>query len=117
MTCIKLRRALRDHTMEDINFELSEDGRKATVTCPSKTKSVYTISKDLSGFIFYDVVVDKGKMPDALSGKFSSIAKAKRAIEIYLGGTKESLAVRRDKIGARVMKEMEDESKANAKGN
>ena len=56
-------------------------------------------------------------MPDALSGKFSSIAKAKRAIEVYLGGTKESLAVRRDKIGARVMKEMEDESKANAKGN
>ena len=38
------------------------------------------------------------------------------AIEIYLGGTKESLAVRRDKIGARVMKEMKDESKANAKG-
>jgi hypothetical protein len=103
--------------MENINFELSEDGRKATITCPDKTKSVYTISKDLSGFIFYDVTVDKGKMPTALSGKFSSIAKAKRAIEVYLTSTKESLTVRRDKIGARVMKEMEDESKANAKGN
>ena len=102
--------------MEDINFELSEDGRQATITCPDKTKSVYSITKDLSGFIFYEIAVDKGKMPDALSGKFSSIAKAKRAIEIYLGGTKESLAVRRDKIGARVMKEMKDESKANAKG-
>jgi hypothetical protein len=56
-------------------------------------------------------------MPTALSGKFSSIAKAKRAIEVYLTSTKESLTVRRDKIGARVMKEMEDESKANAKGN
>ena len=67
--------------MVKINFELSEDGKVATVTCPEKNKTVYTISKDLSGFIFYDISIDKGLLPKELAGKFSGIYNARLILE------------------------------------
>lgn len=103
--------------MVKINFELSEDGKVATVTCPEKNKTVYTISKDLSGFIFYDISIDKGLLPKELAGKFSGIYNARLILENYLRAVKESKAVRRDNVGERVMKEMANESETNAKGN
>ena len=103
--------------MVKINFELTEDGKVAKVTCPEKNKTTYTISKDLSGFIFYEISVDKGLLPKELAGKFSGIYSARVILEAYLRAVKESKTVRRDNVGERVMKEIANESESNTKGN
>ena len=87
--------------MADVEFELSEDGRSAVVTT-EKSLAKYTISKSKDGFIFYEILQDKGALPDKLSGRWSSIDAAYKGIKEYLGTVKESTGARRERVGKEV---------------
>jgi hypothetical protein len=55
-----------------------------------------TIQKDRSGFIFFEIVTEKGPTPAELSGSYSSIPKAKEAVEHYIRNMKETIGARRE---------------------
>lgn len=79
-----------------IEFEEDTVNQICICRCPSKMVGAYTIRKDNSGYIFYEVVTDQGQAPAALSGKYSSIAKAKQAVVAHLKQKKETVAARRE---------------------
>lgn len=54
------------------------------------------IQKDRSGFIFFEVKFEAGQVPQELSGKYSSMLRAKEAVASYLNNMKETLAARRE---------------------
>ncbi len=65
--------------------ELKENTAKQT--CVWKTDKLATdihIRKSNDGFIFFEFHFEKGLVPKELSGKYSSIPKAKQAITQYL---------------------------------
>ena len=61
-------------------------------------------------FIFFEVHVEKGKVPGDLSGKYTSLDSAKKAIQVYLNGITPSKTVRREAFG----KDYEERKKRNA---
>lgn len=61
-----------------------------------KMVSNIIIQKDRSGFIFFEVKVEVGSVPAELSGKYSSMLKAKEAVALYLHNVKETIAARRE---------------------
>lgn len=77
--------------------EFIEDPAKQT--CVVKSDKMVTdirIQKDRSGYIFFEVTLEKGQVPEALSGKYSSMAKAKAAVAHYLDNKEETKAARRE---------------------
>jgi hypothetical protein len=54
------------------------------------------IEKELGGFIFFIVKVEKGLVPKELNGRYSSIAEGKKAVTRYLHNKRETATVRRD---------------------
>ena len=77
--------------------EFIEDTVKQTCVVKSdKMVSDIHIVKDRSGFIFFEVLVEKGQVPEALSGKYSSMLKAKEAVATYLNNKEETKAARRE---------------------
>lgn len=79
-----------------VEFEEYPDKQVCICRCPAKMVQALTIRKDRSGFIFFEIVPDQGPTPAELSGKFSSIPKAKEAVEFYLRNKKETVAARRE---------------------
>lgn len=79
-----------------VEFEEYPDKQICICRCPEKMVQAMTIRKDRSGFIFFEVVLEQGPTPAELSGKYSSIPKAKQAVEHYLRNKKESIAARRE---------------------
>ena len=77
--------------------EFIEDtvNQKCVVKSDKLVSDIY-IRKDRSGFIFFEVVMEKGNTPEVLSGKFTSMAKAKEAVAHYLNNKEESKAARRE---------------------
>lgn len=65
-----------------VDVEIFPDEKKATFKS-SKRDQTYTLEKDRSGFIFYEFKVEKGQVPEALAGKFSSYDRAKEAFINY----------------------------------
>lgn len=61
-----------------------------------KMVSNIIIQKDRSGFIFFEVKFETGVVPQELSGKYSSMLKAKEAVALYINNSKETLAARRE---------------------
>jgi len=79
-----------------IEYEEYPDKQICICRCPEKMVTALTIRKDSSGFIFFEIVPDIGPTPAELSGKYSSIPKAKEAVEFYLRNKKETEAARRE---------------------
>ena len=70
----------------------------AKQSCVCKTDKLATdihIRKSNDGFIFFEFHFEKGLVPKELSGKYSSIPKAKQAITQYLKNKKPSKTLRR----------------------
>lgn len=68
-------------------------------TCVVKSDKMVSdihIQKDRSGYIFFEILMEKGQTPEALSGKYSSMAKAKEAVALYLNNKEETKAARRE---------------------
>ena len=78
-----------------------------------KLKEPLTIRKARDGFIFFEIVTAKGKLASELSGKFSSIPAAKKAIEAYdREKAYVSKAVRSEKFIEERLKRKEKENNA-----
>jgi predicted aldo/keto reductase-like oxidoreductase len=91
--------------MAEVEFDISYEKKTSIVTCPSKTKAVFTVSPAPGGYIFYQITANVGAVADELSGKFTSIDNANKAIAAYLAGMKQSVGARRDEIHTRLEKQ------------
>lgn len=76
-----------------VEFEEYPD-KKYCICRSDKMKTNLTIRKDRSGFIFYEIVTEKGPIPEELSGKYSSMEKAKLAVTQFISNRKETQAAK-----------------------
>jgi len=91
--------------------EFIEDTVNQTCACRSdKLVTDILIEKANDGFVFFEFRVTKGSVPKELSGKYSSINKAKEAVTVYLNQKSESVAVKR----AYFSKSLEERKELNA---
>lgn len=77
--------------------EFIEDTANQHCICKTdKLKCNIIIEKEIGGFRFFIIKVDAGQVPKELSGRYSSMPEAKKAVGNYLRNKKESKTVRRD---------------------
>lgn len=75
--------------------EFIEDTVNQRCVCKSdKFVNDLIIEKSKDGFIFFDIRFAKGQTPQQLSGKYSSLNSAKKAVEAFVRNAKESKASR-----------------------
>lgn len=91
--------------MEEVEFDINYDKKLSTARCPSKTKTVYTVSPAPGGFIFYHITTNSGPIAYELSGRYTSLDKANEAIRHYVTNMKKSIGARRDAVHARIDKQ------------
>jgi hypothetical protein len=96
--------------MVDVEFEIDYNNKTLKAVCPEKLSTPIHVRKSPDGFIFFEVHVEKGKVPGDLSGKYTSLDNAKKAIQEYLNKITPSKAVRREAFG----KDYEERKKRNA---
>ena len=99
-------------------IEFIEETVNQRCVCKSnKMQSNIIIEKELGGFIFFIVKVEKGVVPQELNGRYSSMLKAKKAIEIYLRDKKETVTTRRENFGKKFeqRKKVKDAAELNSK--
>lgn len=80
-----------------VEVEESRDKMSATIKTDKRAEK-YIVEKDRTGFIFFVFRSTKGPVPNALSGKYSSIQKAVEAFKAYERGLKESNALRQKEL-------------------
>lgn len=68
------------------------------VVFSDKRVGKYLIERDTSGYGFFIFKSDQGKIPEELSGKYTSIRNAVRAFTSFDAGTKQSRAVRQAEL-------------------
>ena len=98
--------------------EFIEDIRNQRCVCKTeKFNSDIIIQKSNDGFIFFEIKFTKGSPPAELSGSYSSILKAKQAVEQYVKNRKETPTVRRDNFSkARQERKKQDGAEIKSKG-
>jgi len=101
-----------------VEFEEYPDKQICICRCPDKMLTSLTIKKDRSGHIFFEIVSEKGPVPSELSGSFSSIPKAKEAVEHYIRNKKETVGARRENFAKEreERKALKDAPKSNSEG-
>lgn len=70
--------------------------------CECKTDKLTTtvhIEKELGGYRFFVIRFEKGTVPAELSGRYSSMQSAQKAVEKYLRNKKQSISARRKSFG------------------
>ena len=99
-----------------VHFE--EDTANQRCVCKSdKLVTDIIIEKSIGGFKFFEIKVTKGSVPQALTGKFTSIRTAKNAVENYLRKKDDTPAARREYFAkAREERNKENATKSKAKG-
>lgn len=99
-------------------IEFIEDIAKKRCVCKTdKLNTDIIIQKSNDGFIFFEIKFTTGSPPAELSGHYSSILKAKAAVEHYLNNRKESNTVRRDNFSAaRQERKKQDDAEIKSKG-
>lgn len=99
-----------------VQFE--EDTSNQRCICKSdKLVTDIIIEKSIGGFKFFEIKVTKGSVPQALTGKFTSIRAAKKAVEDYLRKKEDTPAARREYFAkAREERNKENATKSKAKG-
>lgn len=99
-----------------IEFDEDTANQRCVVTS-DKLVTKIIIEKSKDGFIFFDVKMEAGTIPAELSGRYSSLKTAKKAVETYLRNKKESTAARRENFAkAREERKKQNASENNAKG-
>jgi|TARA_R110000772_G_scaffold83346_1_gene176361 hypothetical protein len=80
-----------------VDFE--EDTVNQTCVCKlSKLKEQLVIRKARDGFIFFEVTSAKGKVAYELSGRYSSIITAKKAVQAYENNIAVSPTLKREQF-------------------
>jgi hypothetical protein len=96
-----------------VNFEEFPEDFYAIATI-DKTKTEYRIERDLTGYGHFIFKVNKGSVPKDLSGKYSSILKAYKALEQYSNIVPETNTVRRETF-AKAREERKNAAVSNSK--
>lgn len=92
MTSTKPNKLTEETFTVDVNWET----QTARVTS-TKHKSDFLVGK-LRSQMFFQVTADKGLTPKSLSGKYRSIPSAIEAIVDHIKNSKETFAVRSDRL-------------------
>lgn len=87
-----------------IEYELNTENRSCVCTS-EKLKTKVFIEKSVGGNIFFHIRYEKGKVPEKLSGKYTSIREAQKALEHYLRTMPKSRTVLRDEYADQREKE------------
>ena len=83
--------------------------------CVCKTDKLATdiiIEKANDGFIFFEIASSKGKVAYELSGKYSSVASAKKAIQAYDTNLPLSPTIKREQFAQDRLKRKEKKTNA-----
>lgn len=73
-----------------VEVEIFHKENRATVFDPDKVLSKLHITRAPGGYIFFQVKVEAGKLPQELSGKYSSLQSGIKAVESYLNNKPKS---------------------------
>lgn len=92
MTDTKLNETILETTTAELDLE-KQYARIESV----KHKTDFVIGK-LRSQMFFSIRTTKGSVPSDLAGKYSSLEKAVEAVNQYVKNTKETFAVRSDKL-------------------
>ena len=98
-------------------MEFIEDPSNLTCICKSDKSVVpLTIQKSRDGFIFFEVVMSVGSLPEELKGRFSNMPSAKEAVAQYFRTKKETPTARRENFGKEyeARKKVKDAAKSNS---
>ena len=96
--------------MADVKFETDYNKKISKVTCPEKSKAVLTVSPSPGGFIFYSISADVGNVAEELSGRFTSIEKAHKAIESYYQNSVQTRGAQIKEVEDRIQKRKAEEN-------
>lgn len=88
----------------------------AVIKAPEKTKNTFKVVKQPGGFIFYEVEVDNGRVPQVLSGRYSSLEAGVDAVSKYIQNSPKSSGVKRQYFKDAREKKAKDVSKSESKG-
>ena len=97
-----------------VEYEEFPEKQLCICTTPKLKTKVY-IQKCLGGNIFFEFKFEKGKIPQELSGRYTSIKKAQIGLEAYLRKQPKSKTVVRDERAATREKER-NASKSESEG-
>jgi hypothetical protein len=82
--------------------EFTEDTVNQTCICKSdKFVSDFIIQKSNDGFIFFEIRLEKGTLPAALSGRYTTMRSAQKAVVAYVNSAKETKAAKREYFNKR----------------
>lgn len=73
-----------------VEVEIFHKENRATVFDPDKVLSKLHVTRAPGGYIFFQVQTEKGKLPQELSGKYSSLHNGISAVETYLNNRPKS---------------------------
>ncbi len=97
-----------------VNFD--HNTAEQTCVCTSdKLACAMYINKELGGYRFFVISMEKGNTPKELSGKYSSMTEAKKAVEKYLRNKPKSSTVRRNE-NAELRRKKKHGAKSDAEG-
>lgn len=71
---------------------------KKAILTTDKRKESFTLEKDMSGYSSFIFKVSRGKVPEQLAGRYTSIQKGVEAFEAFDRSIKMSQAVKREVI-------------------
>lgn len=99
----------------EINEELDTFGSPIIyIKDPEKKAATYRVYKGQNGFAFYEIGVDKGQLPKALTSQYTNMKDAERAVIRHLEISPKSATVKRDENTAareaRKQRELEENS-------
>jgi|14BtaG_2_1085337.scaffolds.fasta_scaffold00239_20 hypothetical protein len=80
-----------------MNIEENTEKQTCVITSDKLVTKVHIQIKP-GGYGFFGVSFEKGLIPKDLQGSYSSLKKAKRAVEVYLKNMKQTKAARRNEF-------------------
>jgi hypothetical protein len=95
-----------------IDIETDTVNQRCVIKSDKMLSDIY-VEKEVGGFIFFKIKFEKGKVPDELSGKYSTLEKGKQAVEHYLRNKVKTKTVQRNEYADQREKER-NASKSNS---
>ena len=78
-----------------IEIETDTVNQHCVIKSDKMLSDIY-VEKEEGGYIFFKVKFEKGKVPEELSGRYSSLEKGKQAVENYLRAKVKTKALQRN---------------------
>jgi len=83
-----------------IDIETDTVNQHCVIKSDKMMSEIY-VEKENSGYIFFIIKFEKGKVPQELSGRYSSLEKGKQAVESYLRDKVKTKSLQRTEYAAK----------------